>query len=375
MTPEKINSVTPVADDEIDLLALVLTLWEGRRILLLSILICGILGFMKAIYSSDEYVASSIIIPSESYGRIGLGDLSGLKGLAEMAGFDVADDSKGEVSPILYPKVIESLPFLLELIKTPLNFDEYNEPITFEDYYSKNQKPNLLLKYTIGLPGVIMQAFKSKKPEKIGIAGENQPLELTAKQLGAVQSLSGLISLEVNVKEGFLSLSAKMPEARAAAQLGKRAQELLQQTITDFKSLKAKANLKYIQKRYDEKTISFLVIQQQLASFRDHNINVSSATARTEEERLTSLYNLSYGINFELAKQVEQAKIKVELNTPVFTVINPISVPTKKSNTSRTMILFISLFLGGIIGAGIVFGKEFVDSIKKRWSEEKIKRS
>jgi hypothetical protein len=375
MTPEKINTSTTVADDEIDLLALALTLWEGRRIIILSILICGILGIIKAIYSPNEYVASAIVVPSETYGTVGLGDLSGLKGLAEMAGFSGGDESKGEVSPILYPKILSSLPFQLELIKTPLNFDQFSEPITFIDYYTKNKKPNLLLKYTLGLPGVIMQVFKKKEPAKIVVRDENEPLELTAKQLAAIQTLSGLLSLEVNVKEGFLTLSAKMPEARAAAQLGQRAQELLQQFITDFKSIKAKSNLKYIQNRYNEKAQSFLETQKQLATFRDRNINVSSATAKTEEERLTAMFNLSYGINFELAKQVEQAKIKVEQNTPVFTVIEPITVPTKSSGPKRQMILFISLFLGGIIGTGMVFGKEFVNSIKERWHEEKEKKT
>lgn len=67
--------------------------------------------------------------------------------------------------------------------------------------------------------------------------------------------------------------------------------------------------------------------------------------------------------------RVAQAKIKVEQNTPVFTVIEPITVPPKKSNPNRPMIPFISLFLGGIIGVGVVFGKEFLESVKTRWSE------
>ena len=161
-----------------------------------------------------------------------------------------------------------------------------------------------------------------------------------------------------------------MPEALASAQLGQRAQELLQQYITEFKIKKAKANLDFIQQRYDETTRKFEAAQEKLATFRDRNRNVSLAIAKTEEERLNSQYNLIYSIYSELAKQLEQAKIQVKQDTPVFTIIEPISVPTKRSKPNRPMILFIWLFLGGVIGTGIVFGKDFIEPLKKKWKEE-----
>jgi uncharacterized protein involved in exopolysaccharide biosynthesis len=160
-----------------------------------------------------------------------------------------------------------------------------------------------------------------------------------------------------------------MQEAGAAAQLGQRAQELLQQYITEFKIKKAKANLDFIQLRFDETTKKFEAAQEKLASFRDRNKSVTLATARTEEERLTSQYNLIYSIYSELAKQLEQAKIQVKQDTPVFTIIEPVSVPTKKSKPNRQMILFIWLFLGGIAGTGIVFGKGFIEPLKNKWKK------
>jgi hypothetical protein len=34
------------------------------------------------------------------------------------------------------------------------------------------------------------------------------------------------------------------------------------------------------------------------------------------------------------------------------------------------MILFIWVFLGGIVGIGIIFGKGFMADVKKKWQEE-----
>ena len=367
MSPENIKPVTPIADDEIDLIALAKTLWSGRRTVLKSILICGILGLFVAIFSSKEFVATTIMVPS---GTDAGSKLGGLGGLAAMAGINIGSTTSNELSPTVYPQIVSSVPFQLELMKTPLNFKDFKDAITFFDYYSKIQERNLLLKYTIGLPGFIIKLFKGEEPDKVAITKGNEPVELSAKQRDVLLILSELISLDVNSKEGTLTLSAKMPEARAAAQLGQRAQEVLQQYIIEFKIKKAKANLDFVQQRYDETAQKYEAAQQRLASFSDRNKNVSLATAKTEEERLRSQYSLIYGIYSELAKQLEQAKIQVKQDTPVFTIIEPISVPTKKSKPNRPMILFIWLFLGGVIGTGIVFGRDYYGTIKKQWNEK-----
>lgn len=369
MSSENTKPANPVADDEIDLIALAKTFWSGRRTVFISILICGILGLFIAIFSSKEFVATTIMVPSGSEASK-LGGLGGLGGLAAMAGINLNSAATSDLSPLVYPQIVASLPFQLELMKTPLNFSERSEPVTVFDYYTADQKPNLFLKYTIGLPGVILMAIKGEKPEKPIIADEDRPIELTGKQRRVREILSGLISLEVNAKDGLLTLSAKMPEALAAAQLGQRAQDILRLFITEYKIKKATANLDFIQQRCDETNQKFEEAQQRLASFSDRNKNVSLATAKTEEERLRSQYNLIYGIYSDLAKQLEQAKIQVKQETPVFTIIEPVSVPIKRLKPNRPMILLIWLFLGGVVGTGIVFGRDFFGTVKDHWNEK-----
>jgi len=65
----------------------------------------------------------------------------------------------------------------------------------------------------------------------------------------------------------------------------------------------------------------------------------------------------------------EQAKIQVKKDTPVFTIIEPVTVPSEKSKPNRLMILFIWFFLGGVVGAGTVFGHGFIEPLKKKWME------
>ncbi len=367
-----IQTKKQIEDDEIDLIALSKTFWSGKAILIKSVIVFGIIGFFVAILSPKEYIAKTVMVPQVADGQSKLG---GLGGLAAMAGINLSVGSTGsELSPTIYPQIIASIPFQLELMNTPLQFVESASPVTLYDYYTKERKISFLgyiKKYTIGLPGTLIASVKGKADieNTIGTAPK-QPIRLTEKQKSARNILSQIISLEVNAKEGYLSLTSKMSEPAPAAQLAQRAQELLQQYIIEFKIKKTKVNLDFVQQRYDETEKKYLVLQERLASFRDRNRNVSSAIAGTELERLTSQYNLISGVYSELAKQLEQAKIQVKQDTPVFTIIEPVSVPTEKSKPNRPMILFIWIFLGGVVGTGWIFGREYLKTVKERWKEE-----
>ncbi len=355
------------SDNEIDLLALTKTLWADRKTVLKACLVFGLIGLLVAIFSHKEYVAKTIIVPTANDASKA-GNLGGLGGLAAMAGINLNVSAGSELSPLVYPLIVTSIPFELELMNTSLQFKELKAPVTFFDYYTKIQKPNLFLKYTIGLPGVILKAIKGT-PTDIEITGKGGPITLTEKQKEVLSLMDKLITLEANAKEGYLTITATMPEPLAAAQLGQRAQELLQQFITEFKIKKAKANLDFIQQRVDETTNKMEAAQVKLASFSDRHKNISQAVANIERDKLNREFNLVYSIYSDLANQLEQAKIQVKRDTPVFTIVQPISVPTKRSKPNRPMILTIWIFLGGIAGAGWVFGKGYWERLKKEWKQ------
>jgi LPS O-antigen subunit length determinant protein (WzzB/FepE family) len=96
--------------DEIDLIAIAKIFWSGRHTILISMLICGILGFFIAIFSSKEFVATTIMVPS---GNDVSSKLGGLGGLAAMAGININSATSSELSPTDYPQIVSSLHFQL----------------------------------------------------------------------------------------------------------------------------------------------------------------------------------------------------------------------------------------------------------------------
>jgi uncharacterized protein involved in exopolysaccharide biosynthesis len=66
-----------------------------------------------------------------------------------------------------------------------------------------------------------------------------------------------------------------------------------------------------------------------------------------------------------LAKQLETAKLQVSRDTPVFSVIQPVTVPIEKAAPKRVLILVVFLVFGIIVGLGLVFGKIYWNGFRE----------
>lgn len=370
MTKENNINQESHRETEVDFINLARTLWEGKIIVGKLILLSLFIGFFVAILTPNEFTASATMVPqiSDSKSKLsGLsGSLSGLSGLAAMAGINLNTTMGSDLSPKTYSSIISSVPFQLELMKTPLNFEKLDSQITLYDYYTKIKGENLFIKYTIGLPSLIIKTLKGEKKSKF--SSTSNPLYiLTKKQVEVQKIIEKQVAISVNDADGNVSIISSLPEAYAAAQLVQSTQAILQRYITEFKIEKAKVDQEFIQQRFDEAKKNYQAAQQQLALFRDRNKNMSQAVAKTEEERLYGDYALVTGVYSELAKRLEQAKIQVKEETPVFTIIRPVSVPTEKSRPNRPVILAISAFIGLVVGIVWVLGKDFMIQTRDKW--------
>lgn len=353
-------------DQEIDLVEIICKLWRNRKLIIRVTLVFVLLGILVALFSAKEYTAGSTMVPQSSEKKMG----GGLSGLAAMAGINLGDVGSGEVlSPKIYPKILESVPFQKELMQTPLKFEAYEQPVTLYDYYTdeKYQKFSLLgavAKYTVGLPGVIMKAIRGEKEEqKVNVDASSGIQTLSEREKNCMKALKSKIDLKINDKDGYIQLAVRMPEALAAAQLAEKVQVMLQHYITEFKIEKVQSNLDFVQERYDEAQRSFEQIQEERAVFQDANKNINSARAQTEAEKLDTRYNLALSVYSELAKQLEQAKIQVKETTPILTIVDPVTVPNERSKPQRVLILFLFTFLGGFAGIGLVLALPTVANI------------
>ena len=355
---DQIQNNIPQEEQEIDLVALVKKMWLNKGLIIKLTAVFMVLGLLVALFSSKVYTTSCDIVPQTSKGAKG----GGMSSLAALAGINLNDGQSGaELSPLVYQNIMNSTSFRKELMQTKIDFEEAGRPVSFYEYYTSEEfnKPTVLsyiMKYTIGLPGVIMGAIRGEQPEPdySSLGGASAIETISKDDFKAMSILESCISMTLDNKNGYLTITANMPEALAAAQLAQASVELLQKYITKFKIEKVQSNLDFVQERYNEAKGNFEDVQSRRAKFRDANHNSVKYAARVEQEKLDAEYTLAMNLYSELATQLEQAKINVKETTPILTVIRPVTVPYKKSKPQRAMILLAFTFLGFAAGAGVV---------------------
>ncbi|WP_282038253.1 Wzz/FepE/Etk N-terminal domain-containing protein [Saccharicrinis aurantiacus] len=356
-----------IEDDEIDLIEIAKTLWEGRRIIIRSTIICTIIGLFIAIFSPKEYTASTIFVPQNNESRNINGSLGSL---AAIAGLNLGNNqSNPEISPSLYQSILESPSFFQDLIKTEINFSNSNIPISISDYYTKNIKPSyfsIVKKYTIGLPKLIINKYTQTIDNSQKTQGSNT-FSFNKKEYSIRKSIYKQIKLKLNSDLGYISLECTMPEALAAAEFTRETRILLQKYVTYYRVKKAEDELRFVEDQLETNKDEFLLAEEKLAMYSDKNKNITSAKVQSILQHLRSDYNLKLDIYSELAKQREQAKIKVAQNKPSFNVIQKVTIPHEKSAPRRSLIVIVWGFLGVFFGISIIYLLKGYRVTKERW--------
>lgn len=374
---DQVNTTPMEQEESIDYKALALRLWTKRKYIIKVCVAFVVLGFLAAILQKPIYTSSCTFVPLSSSSKASGGSLSSL---AALAGINLGDMSAGEsLSPLIYPQLLSNVEFNKELMRVPLHFEDYDEPVSLYDLatdpkyrkFSFESVLNAVKKYTIGLPGVILTAIRGEQPDVVvpgsGEDGEDGKISAyTNDEYKVYKSLSKMISLTVEKKDGYLTLSAQSGEALVAAELCRGALNLMQKYIADFKQTQAKDNLAYLQARSDETRAEYLSKQMELAQYTDANRGAHTATSQTRMQQLSSEYDLAFALYTEVSKQLLQAELKVKNDTPVLSAVKPIDVPMKKSN-SRSKTLMVWVFLGVIVSCGSVFGFDWLRTQGLDW--------
>ena len=347
--------------DEIDLIELLKKIYLEKKFILKISILASLFGVIYALFQPNEYTSSTTFIPQLSSGVKTGG--SPLGGLASLAGINIGSmESSSEFPPTLYPQVVNGVPFRVELLSNEITLN--NELVAVKDYLEKKSSFNILgtiKKYTIGLPSLILSSFKDQKE----YTNESKIYSITEEDKDLFQILENNLSLSINEKEGFITISFTDNNKNVAAQITQISQNLLQEKIIEFKNKSSKEMLDFAIKQYSDKKESYEKLQDERAVFVDKNINISSSLFQNKLSRLESEVNISESIVQQLASQVEQAKLQVNKDTPVFTTIKPVTIPFERSAPKRSLIVIIFAFMGLVFSSGFVLVKEPVKEILK----------
>ncbi|MFT7237024.1 MAG: LPS O-antigen subunit length determinant protein (WzzB/FepE family) [Cyclobacteriaceae bacterium] len=333
--------------EEIDLIELIKFIWSRKTLIVKTLCLFLFLGSLVVFTTKNEFASYSRIIPESLEAG---GSLGGLSGLAGLAGINLDMASGNSIPPQLYPELANKVSFQVELMNSPIYFSSLDSMMTcyayFKDYHTANYL-GIFLKYTMGLPGIVKGLIMK---DELGSGFTNPEfLSFSKEDWNMYESFKERQNVFYNEEIGTIGLSVEMPDKYAAAQLNKLMLDLLTKDIIEYKVAKVASNLNFINERYEDVLKEYDYLQNKLAKFIDGNRNLTSSVVQFELQRMTSEVDLQYEVLKGLATQLEQAKIKVKENTPVFTVLDYPMIPVEKSKPRRLLTLigisFVSVFI------------------------------
>ena len=342
-------------EDEIDLIALIKQLWLSKVTIIKTAFGFLILGILVALLSPTVYTASSTFIPQSSSS----GGSSNLSGVASLVGINLGENVAGsEIPPSIYPQIIQSVSFKRELLAANISGNEMPIKTLKEFLLEKNDRVEII--------SVIKKYIKGVPEETVG--SSSNLLIVSSEEEELFEEMGGLLSLSVNAKEGFVTLSVSMSSASEAAYTANAAQGILQKTVIDYKIKSAKELLSFNKRELALKKIEFDSLQNKLALFKDGNLNIIDSRFENELSKIESEFQIVNAVYQELNKQLEQAKLQVSKDTPIFSIINPVTIPNIRSAPKRSQIILIYGLLGFVLSCGVVLVKNPLKNILKEIS-------
>jgi uncharacterized protein involved in exopolysaccharide biosynthesis len=379
MDAENQNVNNNTSSDEIDLIEVIRYIWDGRWLIVKVTVIFVVLGLVIAFTSQEQFKAEARLLPEVRDTQAG-GASALLRQFGGLGGFSLPGGAGADaIRPDLYPDVLKSTPFFVDLMRQTIkvrndgNVEEIDVLTYLTELSGGFSVTGVIKKYTIGLPGTIIGWFRSDGKEDQ--SSSESPIftdirHLNRNEFEAVKDLRDRINANIDQRSGVISISVEFPDPLVSAQIADYAVKYLTDYITEYRVEKAQKDLTFIQGRYTEKEGEFHQAQLILAQFRDANRNIVTAGAQTEEQRLQDQYNLAFNVFNSLAQQLEQARIKVQEETPVIKVLEPVQVPIERYKPRRAIIILLSIFLGWFIGVTMLFGRIILEKAKPRFNDK-----
>jgi hypothetical protein len=364
------------SEDEISLIDLIKLLWKDRKTIYICTALFFFLGLFIFLFGAREYESDAILIHEQQQGQ------SQLQILAQQfggLGGGNQQGTEGVIPPSLYPRILESTDFLLAVISHEVEFAEPEMYMTPFIYFNSYYKPPLterltdfLFDYTVQLPITLYRGarnliFGSTTEADLTLPEiDTRFLELTGPQRRALSLMRERITLEQN--GSLLIFKVQMPDAKAAAELNEFVIEQIQEYVIAYRIKKYRQNLQFVEIQAEDAREQYNEAQLALAEFRDRNVNISTAVQRIQQQDLENRRNITFNIYNSLAQQREQARIRLQEETPVFNVLQKTRLPHVTAR-APVIILFLALFAGILFGIFTVFGKNIWRVIRENINE------
>lgn len=337
---------------------------KHKKEYLKSLPIAFVIACLYALGLPNYYQAKVVVVP-ESGGS----EMGSLASIASSIGFSLGNNGKGEdaITPTLYPDFMSSVAFTTSLFDIKVQKDSDNRVMTYYDYLKNEQKSAWWEK---GIKAV-MSVFKKKKPEQKK-RGKVNPFRLTPEENSMMLTIQDKIKWDVGKRNDMLTIKVNDQDPLVATTVADSVRERLQEALTEYRTRKARHDLKYVEGLYKEAKEKYERSCELYAEFSDANQGIMLETVRLHQTKLENDMQLYYNNFNALSSQLLAAKAKVQEKTPVFATLYNATVPLGSAGPMRKRIVLLWLLLVFLCHSAWILHKE--DQLKLLISTDKFRK-
>lgn len=280
-----------------------------------------------------EYTAESVFMPQVESARN-----ARVAGLAAQLGVGVGSSSSGE-SLEFYAKLLQSRELLRQAVQTEYRFADAEEGDTVR--------------------GTLVELYGIEK------GSPEQRIRAAAGMLGQK------VSVRTDVRTGLVTLETAAEWPGLAVEVNQRLLALLSEFNLRRRQTQATAERHFVEARMGEAQRELRAVESQLESFLDQNRRFEQSPQLSfQVARLQRRVELRQQVYTSLAQAFEQARIEEVRNTPVITLVDRPQGSVLQTRPAWAKAGLIALVLGGVLGIGLAFIKEYMARHREANAEE-----
>lgn len=287
----------------------------------------------------DYYRCKVTLVPESGSSSNSMGSLLSL---ASSFGMNLGNGSGKDadaITPVLYPDLMKSTDFVTSLFDIQVKRDSDEHAMSYYEYIRDYQKKPLWSEAMRSFGKWLSSDDKKKKRDSLNL------FRLTPEQKFIMAKIVENVSCQVDKKTEVIYIDVKDQDPVVAAMVADSVRSLLQQSLTDYRTSKARHDLAYIQQLYKEAKQSYERSCDLYADFVDSNRDVILESVRQQQSRLENEMQLRYNNYNALSAQLLAALAKVQEKTPAFTTLERATVPMLEAGPNRKMIILLCTFL------------------------------
>lgn len=322
---------------------------KQKKLILCSILIGFIVGCVIAYSIPSKYVVTVSLSPES-----GQGTNNNLTSMTSMLGLNI-NTSMGEALNVsLFPEIIKSTPFLLEILNIKVHTQKDSSSISLSEYIETQKKPWW---NSISLSNIFSLSKPNSKSDKT-LSKNINPFYLPSPIHAQIKLLQTLLKAETDNKTNITQITVIFQDPVVAAIIADSTVTKLQSYITEYRVKKAIEDYHYLSKLYNERKNEYYLAQKNYASFSDANRNIIQQVTKSEIERLQNEMNLAYQVYSQVATQLQIAKAKIQEDKPVFAIVEPSFIPLYPASPNKSFIIIAFIIFSFCIATTWILFKD-----------------